>query len=238
MGNLLDLALLAGLFLFLRPEEAPHAENTSTVMEIASADAILSVSPAQIADASPSFDPSYSVRFALRHEAAATMAELTGGAIGEVISIGVCGEVLVEPVVRDQLFGVGLLTVDSREEAVRVAEILRGERRCPGPPLLLSAPSGTAEIPSDGVLGARAYLNDRDLPTIEITLDEDASRTLAEMTGRNIGEPMAIARCDAVLTEPVVMSPITGPELLITGGPSYAAARDLAAAIESSAPCP
>lgn len=238
MGNLLDLVLLAGLFLLLAPEEAPFSESAAPVMEIASSDATLSVSRVEIADASILHDPEFSVSFILKGKAADAMADLTGNAIGEAVSFSVCGRILAEPIVQGRLSGTGLLVLESRDEAIRVAEILRGERRCPGPPLLLSAPSGTAEIPSDGVLRARAYLNDWDLPTIEITLDEDASRTLAEMTGRNVGEPMAITRCGAVLTEPVVMSPVAGPELLITGGPSYAAARDLAAALEASAPCP
>ena len=56
-------------------------------------------------------DPAITLK--LRPEKAAEFADLTSQSIGKVVTVLVCGEVVVEPVIRDTIFGGTILLTGS-----------------------------------------------------------------------------------------------------------------------------
>lgn len=71
-----------------------------------------------------------SVQFALGDEAAQAFADLTGGMIGESLTVSLCGIDLVQAVVRERLSGRGIVNLPDIEGALAVAEVMRGDAGC------------------------------------------------------------------------------------------------------------
>lgn len=72
------------------------------------------------------------VRFRLASEDAEAFYALTGRLVGQPLSVVVCGEELIRPIVREPIAGgVGIVTQDSLPEALALAAQLTGEAPCP-----------------------------------------------------------------------------------------------------------
>ncbi|WP_333711980.1 SecDF P1 head subdomain-containing protein [Yoonia sp.] len=71
--------------------------------------------------------------FRLAPAASRDFADLTAGAIGQLMTLTVCGEVLVEAVIRERLEGRGYVAFDTLAEAHWYASRMTGETPCDGP---------------------------------------------------------------------------------------------------------
>ena len=71
-----------------------------------------------------------SLSFRLTGEGSTAFAELTGGMIGDELSVSLCGIELMRPVVRERLEGRGIVSMPNIEIAIVVAEVIRGEAEC------------------------------------------------------------------------------------------------------------
>lgn len=72
-------------------------------------------------------------------------------------------------------------------------------------------------------------------PMVLISFDEAGSRKLAEISGTNVGKPLAIVLDGKVLSAPVITEPITGGQAQISGGLTHENASQLAVALQSGA---
>lgn len=76
----------------------------------------------------------YAVEFRLGQEDAVAFHALTRKLIGEPLSVIVCSEELIRPVVREPIAGgAGIITMDSFTDAALLTARLKGEAPCPVP---------------------------------------------------------------------------------------------------------
>lgn len=69
-------------------------------------------------------------------------------------------------------------------------------------------------------------------PAVAIRLTPEGARTFAQITSANVGRRMAIVLDGRIISAPVILNPITGGSLQITGGFTREDARALARRIE------
>lgn len=74
-----------------------------------------------------------------------------------------------------------------------------------------------------------------DQPMVMISFDEAGTRKFAQLSGTNVGKPLAIVLDDKVLSAPVINEPITGGQAQISGGFTQDTANQLAVALQSGA---
>ena len=80
------------------------------VTEFATKSGTLVLTADDMADASPQFGPDGpGLAFQLQPEASETFADLTEASVGQTMSLRVCGDLLIEAMVRGRLAGAGLL---------------------------------------------------------------------------------------------------------------------------------
>ena len=72
-------------------------------------------------------------------------------------------------------------------------------------------------------------------PEIAINFDSTGAELFGEITGRNIGNPLAIFVDNALISQPVVQSKITGGDAVISGSFTFEEARDLANLLNAGA---
>lgn len=72
-------------------------------------------------------------------------------------------------------------------------------------------------------------------PEIAINFDSAGAELFGEITGRNIGNPLAIFVDNALISQPVVQSKITGGDAVISGSFTFEEARDLANLLNAGA---
>lgn len=70
---------------------------------------------------------------------------------------------------------------------------------------------------------------------IALQFDDRGADLFEELTGDNIGKPIAIVLDGAVVSAPIVNTPITGGQAVITGGFTLAQARDIASNLNAGA---
>ncbi|WP_413717593.1 hypothetical protein [Silicimonas sp. MF1-12-2] len=84
-----------------------------------------------IAEAAPSFGQNTpGLDFRLAPDAGRLFADLTEGAIGQEMSLDICGDTLVTATIRERLDGAGHVAFESLGEAVFYATRLTGEITC------------------------------------------------------------------------------------------------------------
>lgn len=94
----------------------------------------LSLTPKDMADAAPLFGAQGpGLAFRLRPEAARAFGELTEASIGQVMSLHVCGDLLIEAVVQMRMVGNGQVALDSLGDANWYAARMRGDEPCDKP---------------------------------------------------------------------------------------------------------
>ena len=94
----------------------------------------LALSPEDITDAAPQFgETGAGLNFILAPTAAKAFADLTGDSIGQMMTLTICGDILVEAVIRDRLEGRGYVALDSLGDATWYASRMTGEASCDGP---------------------------------------------------------------------------------------------------------
>ena len=72
-----------------------------------------------------------SVQFGVDAEGAAAMSALTGAMIGETLTISLCGQVLVEAVVRERITGGrSIVNLPNIETATLAATVMTDDRTC------------------------------------------------------------------------------------------------------------
>ncbi len=69
---------------------------------------------------------------------------------------------------------------------------------------------------------------DNGMWTVRIDLAEPAARKFAEITARGVRKPMQIVVENRILSAPIVMTPITGGQIVLSGNFTEADARALA----------
>lgn len=100
-------------------------------MRITGAGERLVFEPMDFAGAEPVIGPGgAAVAFRLRAEAGAIFAAFTERAIGQEVSVEVCGRLLVRTVVQARLGSDGILPANGIEDADLLAELLRGDTEC------------------------------------------------------------------------------------------------------------
>ena len=89
--------------------------------------------PDQVEEAAPQFGCNGAgLRFVLAPEASSAFADLTERAVGQMMTLTVCGDVLVEAVIRGRLEGRGYVALDSLGEATWYAARMTGKEPCHG----------------------------------------------------------------------------------------------------------
>ena len=105
-------------------------------------------------------------------------------------------------------------------------------------PLRLAVPGSQIDIAPEQLRVVRVIGGQGQPPEVFIALGPDAAGWLAETTTAYLGEDMAISVCGEVVLSPVIQTPITGGEVVISGGDTAEDAEDLARLIAGQAPCP
>jgi preprotein translocase subunit SecD len=67
------------------------------------------------------------------------------------------------------------------------------------------------------VSGARATVDGKDKPAVEVTLTEAGGKKLARLSEGHMGKPLAILVDGKVIAAPIVRAKITGDKAMITG---------------------
>jgi SecD/SecF fusion protein len=84
------------------------------------------------------------------------------------------------------------------------------------------------KIEGDVITDARADYNQLGQPEVNMNMNAKGQRDWADMTGKNVGKPIAIALDNIVYSAPFVNDPITGGTSSISGGFTVQEAQDLA----------
>lgn len=74
-----------------------------------------------------------------------------------------------------------------------------------------------------------------DQPMVMISLDDAGTRKFAQLSGANVGKPLAIVLDGKVLSAPMIQEQITGGQAQIVGGLTQESAQQLAIALQSGA---
>ena len=94
---------------------------------------VLALTPDDVEDAAPQFGgEGAGLSFILAPAASEAFADLTERSVGQLMTLAVCGDVLVEAVIRERLEGRGYLALDSLAEAHWYASRMTGEAPCDG----------------------------------------------------------------------------------------------------------
>jgi preprotein translocase subunit SecD len=82
--------------------------------------------------------------------------------------------------------------------------------------------------PSDILSAEQAFSQHTNQPIVRVKLAPDAAKRFGEITGRNIRKVMQLVSGECILTAPVIMSAITGGEIVIEGNLTVEGAVELA----------
>ncbi len=95
--------------------------------------AVLALTPDDMEDAAPQFGgEGAGLSFILAPAASKAFADLTESSVGQMMTLTICGDVLVEAVIRGRLEGRGYVALDSLGDANWYASRMTGEAPCDG----------------------------------------------------------------------------------------------------------
>ena len=95
---------------------------------------VLALTPDDVEDAAPQFGgEGAGLSFILAPAASKDFADLTENSVGQMMTLTVCGDVLVEAVIRGRLEGRGYVALDSLRDATWYAPRMTGDAPCDGP---------------------------------------------------------------------------------------------------------
>ncbi len=95
---------------------------------------VLALTPDDVEDAAPQFGgEGAGLNFILAPAASKAFADLTESSVGQLMTLTICGYVLVEAVIRERLEGRGYVALDSLGDATWYASRMTGEAPCDGP---------------------------------------------------------------------------------------------------------
>lgn len=127
MGRHFSALLLAAGLVTVTPALADEVVVFSTKT------AVLALSPNDVEDAAPQFGgEGAGLSFILAPAASKAFADLTEQSLGQVMTLTVCGDVLVEAVIRERLEGRGYVALDSLGDATWYASRMTGDAPCDG----------------------------------------------------------------------------------------------------------
>ena len=110
---------------------AGSAATADTVAEFITPGGTLSVLPEDVHDAVAQLETQGpTLWFRLGPDASVDMAALTSASIGQMLTLKVCGELVVEVRVQERITGSGMVTLDSMDDASRYADRMRGDAPC------------------------------------------------------------------------------------------------------------
>lgn len=97
--------------------------------------------------------------------------------------------------------------------------------------LQLNVIQESLSLAKSDILGAEAVLRDGRW-TVTIRLSPAAAAKFGEITGRSVRKVMQIVAGGRILSAPIVMAPITGGTIVISGNFSEAEAKELTAKLK------
>jgi preprotein translocase subunit SecD len=83
--------------------------------------------------------------------------------------------------------------------------------------ILFSGKNGKLELGSDGIRRAEPSFDTSSRPIVSIELSQSAATDFAKLTQLHVGFPIDIIICGQTISSPVVMEPIQGGALQLSG---------------------